>query len=137
MEDSIRYRVRYEDENYFNRAFKALKDNNIKAYKDFIFYYLPKMRVGEFLSEKLEDNLYRQYLQSDPLFEFVYGKFYIYYRIEDNDIILITVEPRDFLETARKSLLSTYKGCPVTSAKDRFKIDYYYATHKDTEVAKD
>lgn len=126
-----RYKVKYQDENEFNKLFKVLKDTNMKAYKDFIFNYLPKMRVGEFTSDKVRDNLYRIYLQSDPLFEFVYGRIYIYYKLEGNNIVLITVEPKDFLECARRKLLDTYKGCPVTSAKDKFKIDYYYAKNRD------
>lgn len=126
----IRYKVSYTDEYRFSILLKSLKHYNMKAYKDFVFYYLPYMRSGEFLADRLEDGTYRQYLKSDPVFEFVHGKLYIYYTVEDNIITLTKIEPEKFLEVGRKSMLDTYKGCPITSAKDKFLVDFFFIKNK-------
>ena len=129
--DRKRYKIKYQDENLFNALIKSLRHYNMRAYKEFIFFYLPKLRNGEFTGEEISSGLYRQNLKVDPVFEFVYGKVYFEYSVEDNVITLIVVEPRDFLNAGRRTMLKVYKGCPVISKKEEFLIDYYYASEKN------
>ena len=132
METEVkRFKIKYKDENLFNALIKSLRHYNMRAYKEFLFYYLPKLRNGEFTGELIGDNLYKQVLKVDPIFKFVYGEVYFEYSVNDNEIYLITVEPQDFLNAGRRVLLKIYKGCPVLSKKEEFLVDYYYASEKN------
>lgn len=88
------------------------------------------MRNGELPGEKQEDGTYKIHLQADPVFEFVHGETCIVYKRKGNLITLLRLEPEEFLEMGRRMFLTTYRGTPVTSAKDRFKIDFYYVKNK-------
>jgi hypothetical protein len=124
------HRVTYENENRFTALARSLKIYNMGAYKSFIFDYLPLMRNGELPGEKQEDGTYKIHLQADPVFEFVHGETCIVYKRKGNLITLLRLEPEEFLEMGRRMFLTTYRGTPVTSAKDRFKIDFYYVKNK-------
>ena len=129
-EDSKRYKIKYANENRFNSFIRALKLYNMKAYKEFIFIYLPNMRQGIFEAERNESGVYKQQLTADRIFEFVFGKVYVSYIVEDNIITLLTVEPEKFLDCGRKVLLPTYKGCPITCARDKFLVDFFFVKNK-------
>lgn len=123
-------RVSYEDENVFNKYLRGLKQYNMLAYKDFIFNLMANIRAGKTIGEKIGDNLYRVDLLSDRIFEFVYGKVYFVYSIEEGHIAKLQyIEPRDFLTAGHQRILGTYKGVPIVSAKDRFKVDLYHTLH--------
>lgn len=118
-------RVKYKDENDFNKYVKSLKTYNMLAYKDFIFNLMYQIRAGNLVGENIEDNLYRCDLQSSKIFEFVHGKTYFTYQLEDNTVTLISMEPKTFLSIGHSIELSTYKGVPITGPKDRFKVDFF------------
>lgn len=130
MGKKIRYKVTYEDEIKFVGLCKSLKHYNMKAYKEFIFDYLPKLREGEKPGEKLKSKEYKIDLFTDDMFEFVHGKIAIYYRVKHNVVTITRIEPSEFLTYGRRKLLETYKGIPVTSPRDRFMIDYYLTVKK-------
>jgi len=119
-------RITYEDENTFNKYARCLRQYNMLAYKDFIFNLASNIRAGKTIGVPIGDNLYRVDLISDKIFDFVYGKAYFVYSIEDEHIAkLLYMEPRDFLIAGHQRELPTYKGVPIVSSKDRFKVDLY------------
>ena len=85
----------------------------------------------ELIGEKLDDNLYRCFLKSNDIFEFVYGKSYFLYEVNNNKIILKTIEPSDFLKAGHVKQLETYKGVPIIGPKERFKIDVYLSIYRE------
>lgn len=121
-------RVSYEDENVFNKYARSLRQYNMLAYKDFIFNLMSNIKAGKTIGELIDDNLYKVDLISDKLFEFVYGKVYFVYKIEDEHIAkLLYIEPRNFFLEGHSRQLPSYKGCPIVGPKDRFKVDLYLA----------
>lgn len=124
--ESKRYKIKYANETNFNSLLKSMKIYNMKAYKEFIFIYLPNMRQGIFDAERNESGVYKQDLTTDRLFEYVHGRMCFSYIVEDNIITLLSVEPEQFLDKGRKVMLSVYKGCPITSARDKFLVDFYF-----------
>ncbi len=129
MESKTRYRIQYVDEARFNVLMKTLKYYNMRAYKDFVFYHLPYIRNGKLIATKVGDE-YEIYLKSDPVFEFVYGNLCVYFKVDDEIVTFTRIEPESFLEAGRRCQLPIYKGCPITSAKDRFMVDYYNVKDK-------
>ena len=128
FDNSKNIRVTYEDENSFNKLVKALKMYNMFAYKDFIFNLMYQLRAGKMVGYEIEPNIWRCDLQSDKIFEFVYGKMYFTYRVEDGyRVVLLDMEPKDCLLEGHAKQLSTYKGVPSRGPKDRFKIDLYFS----------
>ena len=128
FDNSKNIRVTYEDENAFNKLTKALKMYNMFAYKDFIFNLMYQLRAGKMVGYEIEPDIWRCDLQSDKIFEFVYGKMYFTYRVEDGyRVVLLDIEPKDFLLDGHAKQLPTYKGVPIRGPKDRFKIDLYFS----------
>lgn len=130
---STNIKIVYEDENQFHKLARSLKMYNMVAYKDFIFNLMHKLRTGEIIGEKIEDNIYKVHLISNKVFEFVYGEIYFTYRLEGNKATLITIEPKDILFEGHRKQLQTYKGVPINSSKDRFRVDMYYNMGLDKE----
>lgn len=127
FDNSKKIRVIYEDENHFNKLSKSLKMYNMLAYKEFIFNLMYKLKDGQVVGYEIDDGIYRCDLESSKLFEFVYGKVYFTYRIEDDyKAVLLTMEPEQFLLTGHQMQLQTYRGVPIIGSKDRFKVDMYF-----------
>ena len=124
MDDIKRYKIKYENEYIFNKLLRSLKTYNMVAYKDFVFKDLPDIRQGNFRGTK-EDNIYTLEYKSNELFEFVHGKVKITYKVNENYVVLLNVEPKNFLLESFKRILEVYKGCPITCARDRFLVDFY------------
>ena len=118
-------KIKYDDENLFNKYVKSIKTYNMYAYKEFVFSIIGQLRAGYLVGEKVKGNIYKCELQSSKIFEFVYGKTYFTYRVEGTTIYLMGMEPKDFLIAGHSIELSTYKGVPIVGPKDRFKVDLY------------
>ena len=123
-------KIKYDDENLFNKYLKSLKTYNMCAYKDFIFKVMYELRDGINLGHKIENNIYSCDLESNKIFDFVYGKTSLIYRIENNIVYLMRIEPHIFLLEGHFRVLDTYKGIPIIGPKDRFKIDLYFSLNK-------
>ena len=121
--------ISYINENEFNKGIKALKKYNKIAYKDFIFCKLPKLRAGELIGIK-DGNFYKCQLNSDALFEFVHGSVYVTYLVDGNNLTLTGIEPSRFLTEGHKIEAKIYKGVPILGPQDKFKIDYYFTSHR-------
>ena len=131
FDSSKNIRITYENENEFRKLENALKTYNMLAYKDYIFDLLQKLKQGKTIGDEIEENLFKVHLQSSEIVEFVYGKSYFTYRIEDdNKAVLLGMEPREFLIAGHKKELPVYKGVPIVGPKDRFKVDLYLTLHE-------
>ena len=132
FDSSKNIRITYENENEFRKLENALKTYNMLAYKDYIFDLLQKLKQGKTIGDEIEENLFKVHLQSSEIVEFVYGKSYFTYRIEDdNKAVLLGMEPREFLIAGYKKELSVYKGVPIVGPKDRFKVDLYLTLYEE------
>lgn len=125
FDTSKKIKVKYINEYDFNKLIRSLKTYNMVAYKEFIFKLMNELRGGKVVGKLQNDGTYKCRLQQSKIMEFVYGECYFTYKIEGNDAILINMEPHDFLIEGHARILETYKGVPITSAKDRFKVDLY------------
>ena len=132
FDSSKNIRITYENENEFRKLEGALKTYNMLAYKDYIFDLLQKLKQGKTIGDEIEENLFKVHLQSSEIVEFVYGKSYFTYRIEDdNKAVLLGMEPREFLIAGHKKELPVYKGVPIVGPKDRFKVDLYLTLYEE------
>ena len=132
FDSSKNIRITYENENEFRKLENALKTYNMLAYKDYIFDLLQKLKQGKTIGDEIEENLFKVHLQSSEIVEFVYGKSYFTYRIEDdNKAVLLGMEPREFLIAGHKKELPVYKGVPIVGPKDRFKVDLYLTLYEE------
>lgn len=125
IEEGIR--ISYEDmmsENEFNKLIRAVRTYNMSAYKDFIFKFIPEVKSGKVLGNKISDEIYEYELPCSDLFKKVHGKLRVLYKIKGNNIIMVSVEPREILTKCMAKLLDTYKGVVITGPKDKFKVDF-------------
>lgn len=122
--------VIYKDENEFKKLVKSLKQYNMLAYKELVLRAIHKLKDGEILGEEIEPDIYKYYLPSDKGFNFVYGKTHLLYRIKGNKIVLLRLEPYNILRAGHAIQLPSYYGIPVSSPKDRFKIELYVQMYK-------
>ena len=133
--EDVAVRVLFEEngENTFNRLLKSLRTYNMNAFKEFHFEFMPKIKQGEILGNLIGDNLYEYLLPCDILFEKVYGKLRVIYRLEDKVVRLLSIEPSGILYECSMKLLDTYKGVVVAGPKDKFKVDIILATLNNKE----
>lgn len=115
-------------ENVFNKLLKTLKTYNMSAYKDYIFKFVPELKLGKVLGNKVDKDTYEYELPCDELFKRVHGKLKVLYRINGNVITMLTIEPTDILHKCASRLLDTYKGVVITGPKDKFKVDLVLKT---------
>ena len=57
------------------------------------------------------------------------------YLVPYQEVVVISIEKDeyDILLEAFKRILEVYKGCPITSARDKFMIDYYSIQNRGKE----
>lgn len=53
----------------------------------------------------------------------MYGNLYLKFQIQGNQVILLTIEPQETLLQFHRAWISVYKGIPILSPKDKFKVD--------------
>lgn len=109
-------KVVMKNESDMNKCLRALRKYNMRAYKQFIF------EVNEL--KHIEDNEYRIDLITDAKFQKIYGQVYMTVLLQDDEIILKRLEPRGFLIAGHNIELESYKGVPIISNKEKFKIDF-------------
>ena len=132
-DEAVRILFEENGENRFNRLLKSLRTYNMTAFKEFHFEFIPKIKQGEILGNLIGDNLYEYLLPCDILFEKVYGKLRVIYRLEDKVVRLLSIEPSGILYECSTKMLDTYKGLVITSPKDKFKVDIILATLNNKE----
>lgn len=113
----MKYVINKEDINY-RLIVSTLKVYNMLQYKKLVFEIIPKIMN----KEEVENPIY---IKFSDVFEFVYGKVYIEYKIEDNKIKLDVLN-RELFDKLHATLLKTYKGVPIISDEYISKVDFYY-----------
>ena len=111
------YLLTYIDENMFNKKLRALRKYCMRSYKNFIFEIIPKLKHSE-----LENGSYKIPLITDKMFKCVYGEIELVFSVNNNVIILEDLLPGDILIDMHNKELECYKGVPVRSKADIFKI---------------
>ena len=124
----------YLDEQKFKKCERSVKKYNMFAFKKLIFDFYPKMKEGQFLGEKInedkEKNIvsYELVLPADELFTKVHGEIILHYDVYTNKniILLKTIEPEELFLEGHATELGAYKGVMISKEnadKDMFKIN--------------
>ena len=90
----------------------------MRSYKDFIFKVIPELKSTDF-----ENGSYKKTLITDKLFELMYGKIKIVFKVNNGVVVLEDLIPSDFFKVGHKRELETYKGVFVRDEKDVFKVN--------------
>ena len=128
------YIFEYLNENDFKIKERTIRKYNKLAYKKLVFEFYFKLKAGEFLGKKVEENSldnsvsYELKIPSDEKFEKVHGEMRLYYTVYPNKgiILLTNITPEEILTEAHRIELETYKGVMISKSnpkKDMFKID--------------
>lgn len=108
-------KVKMENESDMTKCLRLLRKYNIRAYKQFIF------EVNDLIHVK--ENKYKIEFVSDDKFQKIYGQVYMLVSIENDEIILKRLEPHGFWLAGHNIELESYKGVPIISIKEKFKVD--------------
>ena len=128
------YIFEYLDENDFRKRERSVRKYNMLAYKKLTFDYYPKIRSGQFLGEKVAEDVqaktesYELKLPTDALFAKVHGVIKVHYTVylDKKPIFLTNITPEGILDEGHRAELSTYKGVMISKSnpeKDIFKIN--------------
>lgn len=123
----------FDDECNFNRILKSIKNYNMKAYKEFVFYYMKTLRAGGNPGKSEDGITYVCDLFSSDKFKFVYGEITFKYTVENDKVTIYTIEPTEVFMTGYQKQLESYKGVPVLGPREKFKIDLYESLKKEEE----
>lgn len=122
------HRILIQQDYEFIIGLRVVRQYNSFANKKLLFDILPKLKSGELLGEKV-DNEYHIELPFNNLFTKLYGKVYIRYKCnydeEDNyyNLELLSVEPYNILFQFHSVLPKMYKGVPILNDSYKFKVD--------------
>jgi len=108
----------FKNENEMRKLYRSLAIYNKHGYYQLV---IPE-RFRELTWEHLEDNKYKSYLNTDLLFEKVYGKCYVVAEIRENNYRIIDIQPKGLLLDGYRRLLKTYRGIPYRDKQDLDKI---------------
>lgn len=114
-------------ENEFSKKLKSLKKYCPQAYKFFIFKF-----KCNYLN--VEDGEYLINLPTSKEFKFVYGQIKLIYRVKNNSIKFINLEPANFFIDGYRFDLEVYKSIYYRNAKDKFKIDLMLEMKKGGKI---
>ena len=109
-------KIKMLDESDMTKCLRSLRKYNMRAYKQFIFETNDLVHV--------KDNEYRINFLSDNKFQKIYGQVYMSVTLEKDEITLNILEPHDFFIAGHNRELESYKGIPIVSQKEKFKIDF-------------
>lgn len=107
--------VKFENELDFNKTLSSLKKYNMRAYKQLFLKINELCYVG--------GNEYRINLITEPKFKKIYGQVYIKTLLNGNELIIKRLEPYNFFKAGHKIELKSYRGIPIISKKEKFKLD--------------
>lgn len=107
--------------NLFNSTLSALSFYNKLSYKHIIREVIPSLRQS---NKKHEEGVeYIIPINGDNIFEEIHGKTELVYYVKDGKIFLDRIEPSLVLLKLRAKVCEIYKGIPVFSEVDKFKVD--------------
>lgn len=128
------YIFEYLDEQKFKKCERSVKKYNMFAFKKLVFDFYPKMKDGNFLGEKVNEDKekntisFELTLPADELFTKVHGEIVLEYDVytDKNIILLKTINPEDLFLEGHATELGAYKGVMISkenAQKDMFKIN--------------
>ena len=128
------YIFEYLDEQKFKKCERSVKKYNMFAFKKLVFDFYPKMKEGNFLGEKVNEDKekntisYELVLPADELFTKVHGEIVLHYDVYTNKniILLKTIDPEELFLEGHATELGAYKGVMISkenAEKDMFKIN--------------
>ena len=128
------YIFEYLDEQKFKKCERSVKKYNMFAFKKLVFDFYPKMKDGNFLGEKVNEDKdknivsYELTLPADELFTKVHGEIVLEYDVytDKNILLLKTIQPEDLFLEGHATELGAYKGVMISkenAQKDMFKIN--------------
>ena len=107
----------YLDENDFRKKERALRKYFMRNYKYLIFDFYPKL-----IHEGKKDGIYEVKLNTNKLFESVYGEMKLQFSVKKDVAVLEDITPGDFLLDLYEKEIPCYKGIPYRNKKDLEKI---------------
>ena len=110
--------ITYLDEVDYKKKEKALRTYFWKTYDYLMEEILPILQ-----KENKIDGQYEVDLQAPKLFEKVYGKVKLLFRVQNDVVILEDLEPSEMFMEMYSRLLPTHRGIPYRNEKDKFKIE--------------
>ena len=128
------YIFEYLDEQKFKKCERSVKKYNMFAFKKLVFDFYPKMKDGQFLGDKVNEDKkkktvsYELVLPADELFTKVHGEIVLHYDVYTNKniILLKTIDPEELFLEGHATELGAYKGVMISKEnadKDMFKIN--------------
>lgn len=113
--------------NEFTKKLRALKKYCPQAYKFILFKF-----KDNYLN--LKDGEYLINLPTTKEFKFVYGQIKLLFKVKNNNIKFINLEPSGFLIDGYRFDLEVYKSIYCRNIKDKFKIDLMFEMKKKEEM---
>ena len=105
------------DENLYIKKKKALARYCRKSYKDLIQNVIPTI-----IKDGKNDGIYSVDIDTEKLFEKVYGKIRLKFSVVNDMAIIEDIEPNDILIECYMKNLPIYNGVPYSNKKDLFKL---------------
>lgn len=105
------------DENDFKKKLRGLRMYFPRAYKYLIF----KVFNGKFKYDE-SSGLHYVELPVGKIEKLLYGPFRLYYYCQNETVIITDLTPK-ILQLGHMKILDVYKGYPITSEQDIFKIE--------------
>lgn len=115
----------------YNVGAKALRKFMMGTYKQLIFHIIPDLQKGDLPGELQEDGTYKVVLKTSSLFSFIYGVVCLTYSIEDNRVLILSLNPSQTLALLYKGLPPVVEGVPVLSMEAKNKLDFYISLKKE------
>lgn len=110
--------ITYLDEVDYKKKEKALRTYFWKTYD-----YLMEEIIPILQKENKIDGQYEVDLQAPKLFEKVYGKVKLLFRVQNDIVILEDITPSKMFMEMYSRLLPTHRGIPYRNERDKFKIE--------------
>lgn len=110
-----------EEEIPFLRGLKALYLYHRLSYSYYVFTVAPDLRKGRGII--LDGEKHHIDIICNNMFAKVHGKLSLIYSVDQNVITLHSIEPNNVLQSLYSKSFETYKGVPILSPKDKFKVD--------------
>lgn len=101
----------------FDKELKSLKHYCMRSYKDLMF------SIGATKIRKVKRGINKIDIFTDSTFKAIYGQIKVVYERQGKYIYLLCIEPENLLLAGYGRLLEICRGIPITSERDRFKVE--------------
>ena len=101
----------------FAKELRSLKYYCMRSYKDLMF------NIGASGLRNAKKGINKIDIFTDPTFKVIYGQIRVAYERQEKYIYLLCIEPENLLLAGYGRLLEICRGIPITSERDRFKVE--------------